>query len=141
MRLHRLIPCLLIPPLTAVLFLAYVYSDAFFALLTRLFGDVDSLSFLLVLFPLLVLILGVIPALLLRGKETRLWGIWTAVFYAVFFAVYVFAASRRDPELSPVLWFMTAPPVVFWHALPSLLVSAVRAMTRKRQPKSPPPAQ
>lgn len=138
LRLPRLIPCLLMPPLAAALFCAVNLTALFDGLISRLwllFGSDFGLDFVFLLFPLLVLVFGLVPAFLLNRRERRVWTLWSAVFFAVFFALCILVLSRGDadpPYIFLLMWLMTAPGVILCHLLPSWTASAVRALALKR---------
>lgn len=141
MRPQRLIPCLLIPPFFAALFAAVNLTGLFDGLLSRLqrvSGFGSGLDFVFVIFPLSVLLAGVVPAVLLNARERKIWMIWSAVFFAVFFALYILVLARGDsdpPHIFVLMWLMLAPGVVLCHLLPAWIGSAVRRMNASRREK------
>ena len=134
-RPPRLIPCLLLPLPAAALFCAVNLTGLFDGLLSRLLGSDSGLDFVFVIFPLSVLLAGVVPAVLLNARERKVWMIWSAVFFAVFFALYILVLARGDPDpphIFVLMWMMLAPGVILCHLLPAWIVSAVRRLTRRR---------
>ena len=138
-RLSRLIPCLLIPPLASALFAAVCltgFFDGVLSCLNRAFGFEYGLDFVFVLFPLLVLLAGVVPAFLLDRRERKIWMIWSAAFFAVFFAVYILVLERGEPDpprIFVLMWLMLAPGIIVCHLLPAWIVSALRRRREKRK--------
>ena len=137
-RLPRLIPCLLLPPPAAALFCAVNLTGLFDGLLSRLqrvTGFGSGLDFVFVIFPLSVLLAGAVPAFLLNARERKIWMIWSAAFFAVFFALYILVLARGDsdpPHIFVLMWLMLAPGVILCHLLPAWIVSAVRRLIRRR---------
>ena len=139
MRPVRLIPCLLLPVLAAVLFAAVNLTGLFDGVLSRLAGSGFGLDFVFVVFPALVLLIGILPAVLLVAKEQKVWAVWSAVFFAAFFAAYIFLLSRGDndpPHIFFLMWLMLAPCVILCHLLPSWIVSAFRRLREGKMKKS-----
>ena len=136
LRPARLIPCLLIPPLAAALFAAVCLTGLFNGLPARLRWIDFGLDFVFVLFPLLVLLAGIAPSFLLNRRERKIWMIWSAAFFAVFFALYILVLSRGDPDpphIFVLMWLMLAPGIIVCHLLPAWIVSALRRRREKRK--------
>ena len=135
-RPPRLIPCLLLPPLAAALFCAVNLTGLFDGLLARLLGSDSGLDLVFVIFPLLVLVFGLVPAFLLGARERKVWMIWSAVFFAVFFALYILVLAQGDsdpPHIFVLMWLMLAPGIIVCHLLPAWIVSALRRRREKRK--------
>ena len=132
-RPARLIPCLLIPVLCAAVFYAVNLTGLFDRILAPLYRrDADfGLTFVFVVFPLLVLLAGTVPAFLLGARERKIWALWTVFFFAAFFALYIFLVAREEEDPDPfrihlLMWLMLAPGAILCHLLPAWIVSAVR---------------
>ena len=127
LRLPRLIPCLLMPPLAAAFFLLCRYTGLVDGILTGLFPETDGIPFALLSagVPIFSMIAGIFPAVLLNRKEKRVRLIWAILFYAVFFAVYVFAANG---PLFRLWLFLTASNSLF-HMLPGMMTAFARIVT------------
>ncbi len=125
LRPARLIPCLLMPLLTAAFFLLCRYTGLVEGILTGLFPEADGIPFALLFagVPIFSMIAGILPALLLNRKEKRVWQIWAVLFYAVFFAVYVFTANGPFFRL----WLFLAASNTLFHILPDGMISCARA--------------
>ena len=98
MRLKYLIPGLLMPVVCAAVYLAVSRTGQFFRLYVDLFGYDEvgpGVSFLC--FPLLALLTGAVPAVLLSGKERNVRAGWTAVFFALFYAAEVLRVLPSGP--------------------------------------------
>ena len=125
LRPARLIPCLLMPLLTAACFLLCRYTGLVVGILTGLFPEADGIPFALLFagVPIFSMIAGILPALLLNRKEKRVWQIWAVLFYAVFFAVYVFTANGPFFRL----WLFLAASNTLFHILPDGMISCAQA--------------
>ena len=130
MRLKRLIPGLLMPVLCAAVCLAVSRTGLFFRLYVDLFGyDEVGPGGSFLCFPLLALLTGAVPAVLLSGKERNVWTGWTAISFALFFAaevLRVLPSGPVDPRLFFLLWIPAVLPAVLFHLFPALPAAAAR---------------
>ena len=139
LRLPRLIPCLFMPPLCAGLYLAVSRTGLFFRLYIALFGWDEvgpGLSYLC--FPLLALLTGIVPAVLLSAldrspRSVWIWTAWTALFFALFFTFEVIDQTGlpTDPALFFFLWIPGTLFAFLFQCLPLWIASAVRALALK----------
>ena len=87
MRLSKRIPCFLMPPLCAAVYLLLDRTGLFFRIYIALFGwDEIGPSLSILCFPILAFLCGILPAILLTGREHSVWTAWAALFFAGFFA-------------------------------------------------------
>ena len=142
LRLPRLIPCLLLPPIAAAVFYAVNLTDLFDGILAPMYqADGDfGLTFVFVVFPALVLLAGIVPAVLLNARERKVWSLYAVLFFAAYFVLYILLIAREEEDPDPfriylLLWFMLAPGVILCHLLPSWVVSGVRKMKRGKKEK------
>ena len=139
MRLSKRIPCFLMPPLCAAVYLLLDRTGLFFRIYVALFGwDEVGPSLSILCFPLLALLTGILPAVLLTGREHSVWTAWAALFFAGFFAYEFLAVFKWDSvlydfPLFAVLWVITVLFAVLFHLIPSWIASAVRAILTKRK--------
>ena len=135
---RRLIPCLSMPVLCAAVYLVLSRTGLYAKAYILLFGWDEvgpGLDFLC--FPALALLTGLLPAVLLTGRERNVWTGWSAVFFAGFFAFEVMNALGWDIDI-PFFLFLWIPAVllsVFFHFLPSWIASAVRGLSERMRRK------
>ncbi len=133
-RRTRLIPCLTMPVLCAAVYLVLSRAGLYAKAYILLFGWDEvgpGLDFLC--FPALALLTGLLPAVLLTGRERNVWTGWSAVFFAGFFAFEVMNAIRWDIDI-PFFLFLWIPAVllsVLFHFLPSWIASVVRGVSER----------
>ena len=136
MGLRKKIPCFLMPPLCAGLYLAVSRTGLFFRIYVALFGwDEIGAGMSILCFPILALLCGILPAVLLTGRDHSVWTAWAALFFALFFLFEVMdqIGFPPDPPFFFILWIPASLFAFLFHLLPSWIASAVRAIRMKQR--------